>query len=93
MPRDQVQGRMHKIDSGISVEYGLLLSGVAASGLQHISVDEFAKEPDKLALANFANVAASLQLILCLSGSVFTTFDCSHIPSGAQKAQRLCISS
>ena len=74
MPRDKVQGRMHNIVSGVSVVYGLLLSGVAGSALDPISVDEFAKEPDKLALANFANFAASLQFTLCLSGSVLTTF-------------------
>lgn len=74
LPRDEVHARLHKLVSGISMVYGLVLSGVAKSALSPFDVEkEFADDAYKRSLANFFNFAAAAQFTLCLSGSLFST--------------------
>jgi hypothetical protein len=59
LPRDEVHARMHKLVSGISMVYGLVLSGVAKSALNPFDVaKDFGDDPYKRSLANFYNLAA-----------------------------------
>jgi len=74
LPRDEVHARIHKLVSGISIIYGLVLSGVAKSALSPFDVEnEFVDDAYKRALGNFYNFAATVQFTLCLSGSLFST--------------------
>ena len=40
MPRGQVQGRLHNMISGVSMAYGLILSGVASSALSPSAAED-----------------------------------------------------
>ena len=74
LDRHEVHGRIHKLVSGIKMVYGLVLSGVAKSALDPFDVEkDFAEDPFKRNLANFYNLAATVQFVLCLCGSLFST--------------------
>ena len=74
MPREQVQGRLHNIVSGIATISGLIFAGVAGSALNPLNVKDFDSDDTKRNLANFYNLAASFQFIIALSGTLFTTY-------------------
>ena len=74
MPREQVQGRLHNMVSGISLAYGLILSGVAGSALSPLTVQDFPESSVERNLANFYNLAAAVQCTICVVGSLCTTF-------------------
>ena len=74
MPREQVQGRMHNIVSGAAMVYGLILSGVAGSALSPLEAQAYADSRVERTLANFYNLAATVQFTICVLGSLWTTF-------------------
>ena len=74
MPREQVQGRLHNMVSGISIAYGLILSGVAGSALSPLTVQDLPDSSVERNLANFYNLAAAVQFTICVVGSLCTTF-------------------
>jgi hypothetical protein len=69
-----VHGRLHNILSSLSMVYGLVFSGVAGSALSPFNVADFAEGSTERTLANFCNLAASLQFSICISGVLFTSF-------------------
>ena len=77
--RDQVQGRMHNIISSLNLVYGLVFSGVAGSALSPLAAADYAEGTPERTLANFCNLAASLQFSICISGVLFTAFVLVHI--------------
>ena len=74
MPRDQVQGRLHNVVSGVAMVYGLVFSGVAGSALSPFDVKGFDEDTTKRTLANFYNFAASLQFVICVVSTLCTTY-------------------
>jgi hypothetical protein len=60
--------------SGVSMVYGLILSGVASSALSPLTVQDFPDSSVERTLANFYNLAAAVQFTICVMGSLFTTF-------------------
>jgi hypothetical protein len=74
MPREQVQGRLHNVVSGIAMVYGLIFSGVAGSALSPFDVEAWDEDTTERTLANFYNLAASLQFVICVVGTLCTTY-------------------
>ena len=70
---------MHNIISSLNLVYGLVFSGVASSALSPLAVVDYAEGTPERVLANFCNLAASLQFSICVSGVLFTAFDLVHI--------------
>ena len=77
--RDQVQGRMHNIISSLNLVYGLVFSGVAGSALSPLAAADYAEGTSERTLANFCNLAASLQFSIQICGVLFTAFVLVHI--------------
>ena len=74
MPREQVQERLHNMLSSLSMVFALVFSGVAGSALSPLPVEEWGEGTGKRAVANFFNMAASIQFIICAAGTLFTSF-------------------
>ena len=60
--------------SSLSMVYGLVFSGVAGSALSPFEVADWAEGSTERLLANFYNLAASLQFSICIGGVLFTTY-------------------
>ena len=54
--------------------YGLILSGVASSALSPLEAQAYADSSVERTLANFYNLAATVQFTICVLGSLWTTF-------------------
>ena len=70
---------MHNIISSLNLVYGLVFSGVAGSALSPLAAADYEEGTTERTLANFYNLAASLQFSICVSGVLFSSFVLVHI--------------